>query len=147
MHGWKRRIVYVSAYEAIAIVVTTIGVAVLYGVGPAHAGGLSVLSSAVAMAWNLVYNAAFEAWEARRAVGGRPFAVRVAHAVGFEGGLALILVPLVAWWMAIGVVEALVLDLGLLAFFLVYTFVFNLAFDRLFGLPASATPDRRESFG
>jgi uncharacterized membrane protein len=104
----------------------------------AHAGVLSVLSSAVAMAWNLVFNAGFEAWEARRASGGRGLGIRLAHAVGFEGGLALILIPLVAWWMAIGLLEALVLDLGLLAFFLVYTFVFNAAFDRIFGLPASA---------
>lgn len=138
MHGWKRRVVYVTAYEGIAIVVTALGVAALYGVGPAHAGGLSVLSSGIAMAWNLAYNAGFEAWEARRATAGRPFRLRVAHAVGFEGGLALILVPVVAWWMGIGLVEALVLDLGLLAFFLVYTFAFNLAFDRIFGLPASA---------
>lgn len=138
MQGWKRRVVYVTAYEAIAIVVTALGVAALYDVGTAHAGGLSVLSSAIAMAWNLVYNVAFEAVEARHAASGRSFAVRVAHAIGFEGGLALILVPVVAWWMQIGLLDALLLDLGLLAFFLVYTFAFNLAFDRMFGLPASA---------
>jgi uncharacterized membrane protein len=33
-----------------------------------------------------------------------------------------------------------VLDLGLIFFFLVYTFLFNLVFDRIFGLPASALP-------
>ena len=36
--------------------------------------------------------------------------------------------------------QAFVLDLGLLLFFLVYTFVFNWTFDRIFGLPASALP-------
>lgn len=138
MQGWKRRVVFVTAYEAIAIAVTTVGIAALYGVGGAHAGGLSIMSSAVAMAWNAIYNMGFEAWEARRGVTGRPLSVRIAHAIGFEGGLALILVPLVAWWMGIGLVEALILDLGLLAFFLAYTFVFNMAFDRIFGLPASA---------
>ena len=30
------------------------------------------------------------------------------------------------------------MDLGLMLFFLVYTFVFNWGFDRGFGLPASA---------
>ena len=30
------------------------------------------------------------------------------------------------------------MDLGLIVFFLCYTFVFNWVFDRLFGLPASA---------
>lgn len=138
MHGWKRRLIYVTVYEAIAIIVTTIGIAALYGVGGAHAGALSVISSAIAMGWNAIYNVGFEAWEARRGVSGRPLSMRIAHAVGFEGGLALILVPVVAWWMGVGLVEALVLDLGLLTFFLVYTFVFNTAFDRIFGLPASA---------
>ena len=65
------------------------------------------------------YNAGFEAWEARRAVSGRPLSMRIIHAIGFEGGLAFILVPVVAWWMGIGLIEALLLDLGLLVFFLV----------------------------
>ena len=30
------------------------------------------------------------------------------------------------------------MDLGLIVFFLCYTFVFNWVFDHLFGLPASA---------
>ena len=34
--------------------------------------------------------------------------------------------------------DILVLDLGLSLFFLVYTFAFNLGFDKVFGLPASA---------
>ena len=51
----------------------------------------------------------------------------------------LFLVPLFAWWFDIGLWQALVMDLGLLVFFLVYTFVFNWCFDRVFGLPASAT--------
>ena len=63
---------------------------------------------------------------------------RVMHALGFEGGLALMLIPLMAWWFGVGLWQALVMDLGLLLFFLVYTFVFNWGFDRLFGLPAAA---------
>jgi uncharacterized membrane protein len=35
--------------------------------------------------------------------------------------------------------QALLMDLGLAVFFLAYTFVFNWAFDTIFGLPASAT--------
>jgi uncharacterized membrane protein len=50
------------------------------------------------------------------------------------------LVPLFAWWLQISLWQALVLDVALIAYFLVYTFVFNLAFDRIFGLPASAQP-------
>ena len=63
---------------------------------------------------------------------------RVAHALGFEGGLALMLVPLMAWWFGIGLWQALVLEAGLLLFFLAYTYVFNWSFDSVFGLPAAA---------
>ena len=48
------------------------------------------------------------------------------------------LVPFFAWWLNISLWQALVMDVGLLVFFLVYTFVFTWCFDRLFGLPASA---------
>ena len=48
------------------------------------------------------------------------------------------LVPLVAWWYSVSLWQALLMDLALLVFFLVYTFVFTWAFDRVFGLPASA---------
>ena len=137
MQGLKRRIVYVSAYEGIAILTTTVAM-VLLGYGAGHAGAASVMASAVAIGWNLAWNWLFETWEARQPAGGRGLTRRVAHAIGFEGGLLVFLVPLMAWWLGIGLVEAFVLDLGFLAFFLVYTFVFNLGFDRVFGLPSSA---------
>ncbi len=138
MQGLKRQIVYVTAYEGIALLLTTVTMALLLGVGPGHAGATALMASTVAILWNLAWNRMFEAWEARQAEGGRGIGRRVAHAVGFEGGLLVFLVPLMAWGLGIGLVEAFVLDLGFLAFFLVYTFVFSLGFDRIFGLPDSA---------
>nr|WP_315208132.1 PACE efflux transporter [uncultured Albidiferax sp.] len=138
MQGMKRKVVYVSLYEAIAIVAATLGLAGMSGQGMQDAGILAVATSAIAVVWNLVFNTLFERWEARQPVRGRSFARRVAHAVGFEGGLTLIFVPLMAWWLDVTWLHALWMDLGLLLFFLVYTFVFNWAFDRVFGLPASA---------
>lgn len=140
MQGVKRKVVYVTLYEAIAIAAASLGLVWMSGSGLVHSGVLAVASSAIAVVWNLAYNTAFEAWEARQPVRGRSALRRVAHAVGFEGGLALILVPLFAWWLAVGLWEALLMDLGLLLFFLVYTYVFNWSFDRAFGLPASAAP-------
>ncbi len=138
MPGMKRKIVYVSLYEGFAIVAATLGLAGMSGQGMQAAGILAVATSAIAVVWNLVFNTLFERWEARQPVRGRSFARRVAHAVGFEGGLTLIFVPLMAWWLDVTWLHALWMDLGLLLFFLVYTFVFNWAFDRVFGLPASA---------
>ena len=64
---------------------------------------------------------------------------RVVHALGFEGGLAMVLIPLMAWWFGVTLWEATVMEAGLLVFFLVYTYVFNWCFDHVFGLPASAS--------
>jgi len=138
MQGIKRKLVYVSFYELIAIFITSIALSLLSRHGLAHASVAAVTSSAIAVAWNLVYNTLFEHWEARQTKRGRSLLRRVAHAIGFEGGLVAMLVPLFAWWLQISLWDAFVLDLGLIVFFLLYTFVFNLMFDRIFGLPASA---------
>lgn len=139
MQGIRRKIVYVTLYEGFAILFASIGLAAMSGAGAGKSTALAVASSVVAVVWNLMFNTLFEAWEARQPVRGRSLGRRVAHALGFEGGLALILVPMFAWWLDIGLWEALVFDAALLLFFLVYTFVFNWSFDRVFGLPASAS--------
>lgn len=138
LQGTRRRVLYVGLYELLAIAIVTVVLLVFTGEGPGSAGGLAVGSSAIAIGWNLVFNALFEAWERRQPVRGRGVARRVAHAIGFEGGLLLWLVPFFAWWLGVSLWQALLMDLGLLVFFLVYTYVFTWMFDRLFGLPASA---------
>lgn len=138
MQGLKRRVVYVSLYEAIAIAVCSVAFAALTKHSVAYASVLSAAASAVAVIWNLTFNTLFEAWEARQAVRGRSLRRRIAHAIGFEGGLIVFLVPLIAWWLGVSLWQAFLMDLGLVVFFLVYTFVFNWGFDAVFGLPASA---------
>ncbi len=138
LHGTKRRVVYVGLYEFIAILLSAILLEFMSSAGAAESLGLAIAASAVAIIWNLVFNGLFERWESRRHQSGRGLGVRVAHAMGFESGLLVLLVPLVAWWYSIGLWQALLMDLGLLVFFLVYTFVFTWAFDRVFGLPGSA---------
>lgn len=139
MQGLKRRVVYISFYEGIAIVAASAGLALMSGQGLGHSGVLAVIASVIAVLWNLGFNALFECWEARQAVRGRSVRRRIAHAIGFEGGLVAFLVPMFAWWLDVSLWDALVMDLGLVVFFLIYTFVFNWAFDAIFGLPASAT--------
>jgi uncharacterized membrane protein len=140
MQGIKRKVVYITLYEIIAITMSTAGLALLSGANMGHASVAAVAASAIAVVWNLVYNTLFERWEARQAKRGRSLLRRAVHAIGFEGGLVVTLVPLFAWWLEISLWQAFVLDLGLIVFFLVYTFVFNLLFDRIFGLPTSAQP-------
>ena len=139
MQGAWRRVLYVALYELIAIGVVTLALGLLTEHGWGSSGGLAVGSSLIAVLWNLVFNHFFERWERRQPTRGRSAARRVAHAIGFEGGLLLWLVPFIAWWLGVSLWHALLMDLGLLLFFLVYTFVFTWVFDRVFGLPAAAT--------
>jgi uncharacterized membrane protein len=99
-----------------------------------------VVLSAVALCWNYVFNAAFEWWESRQAVKGRSLVRRVVHGAGFEGGLTLILVPVMAWWLDTTFLNAFLANVGLLLYFFVYAIAFTWAFDKVFGLPQSAQP-------
>lgn len=78
----------------------------------------------------MLFNALFD--QAQRRMGfERHFAARTVHAVLFEIGLLLAVVPLAAWWLGISLWRALVLDIGIALFFLPYTFVFNWVYDSL----------------
>jgi len=137
LQGAKRRVVFVALYELIAIAVSSL-LFMAIGQGAGASGAMAVAASVIAIVWNVSFNTLFEKWEARQRVKGRSVLRRVVHAAGFEGGLALVLIPLMAWWFGVGLWEATLMEAGLLLFFLVYTYVFNWSFDRVFGLPASA---------
>lgn len=61
--------------------------------------------------------------------------MRLVHTVLFEIGLLAILLPPIAWYLNMGLLQTLQLDLAIVAFYLVYNFVFNLAYDRVFPIP------------
>lgn len=136
LQGMKRRVVHATLYEMIAISVSTAGLAFLSGQTVEHSSVIAVAASIIAIVWNLLFNRMFELWEVRQKVRGRSILRRVSHALGFEGGLVITLVPLMAWWFDMTLRQALVMNLGMIVFFLFYTFVFNWIFDRVFGLPA-----------
>lgn len=138
VQGFKRKVLYVSAYEAIAVTVCSIGFVIFSDASLQVAGALSVATSVIAALWNFVFTTLFEAWESRQSVRGRSLRRRITHAVTFEATLVLMFVPIIGWWLDVSFAHALAMNLGLAVFFLVYTFLFSWSFDRIFGLPASA---------
>lgn len=138
MQGSRRKVVQALLYELVAIAFVSPLIAWAFDESMAHSGALALLLSLIAMAWNMLFNALFERWEARQACRTRNLTRRLLHAGGFEGGLAIILIPVMAWWLEISALTALLADLGLLVFFFFYAFVFQWAFDLLFGVPNSA---------
>ena len=133
-----RRVVQAVLYEVFAVAAVGPALALMFDEPFSSTLGLALLMSTVALGWNYVFNGWFERWEAKQAVKGRSFARRLAHGTGFEGGLVVLLVPIMAWWLDTSLLNALVADLGVLAFFFVYAVAFTWAFDRVFGLPQSA---------
>ncbi|MDV4263729.1 PACE efflux transporter [Acinetobacter seifertii] len=138
MQGLKRRIVYVSSYEVIGMVISSVGLALLAGDSVEHTGPLSVMITTIAVTWNFIYNILYEKWEARQDSKSRTVKRRVVHAIGFQITLVIFLIPLIAWWMNISLVAAFWLDVAFIIIIPIYTFIFNWTFDKLFGLPVSA---------
>lgn len=135
-----RRVLQAVLYEVIAIAFVGPVLSLAFDKPQTSTLALAVVLSSVALGWSYLFNTLFERWESRQAVKGRSFTRRLAHGIGFEGGLTVILIPVMALWLNISPVNAFFANLGLLAFFFVYAIVFTWAFDRLFGLPSSAAP-------
>ncbi|MEL5392323.1 PACE efflux transporter [Serratia nevei] len=136
MQGVKRKLVYVTAYEIIGMAISALGLALLSGHAPSSTGPLAVVITTIAVSWNFIYNSLFEWWESRQLSRTRTLKRRILHAVGFQLTLVVYLIPLIAWWMGITLWQALLLDMALIVIIPCYTFLFNWAFDKLFGLPA-----------
>lgn len=133
-----RRVLQAVLYEVIAIAFVGPVLSLSFDKPPTSTFGLAVVLSTIALTWNYAFNWMFERWESRQAVRGRSFARRLAHGAGFEGGLVIMLMPVMSLWLDISPAAAFVANLGLLVFFFAYAIAFTWAFDRVFGLPASA---------
>jgi len=137
-----RRVLQAVLYEAgaIAFVGPVLGFAFDEPAGSTLL--LAFVLSTIALCWNYIFNALFERWESRQAVKGRSLARRVAHGTGFERGLTVLLVPVMAFWLETTLLAAFVANLGLLACFFVYAIAYTWVFDKVFGLPQSAVAAR-----
>lgn len=105
------------------------------GVPLSESIGLLAVLALMASLWNGAYNTAFD-WSEGRLTGRtadiRPLSLRILHAVGFEGGLLIMTLPVIVWWTQMGWLEALIADIGLAIAYTLYALLFNLGYDRLF---------------
>lgn len=126
----RERFFHSLGFELLAIAICAPLGAWVLGYSLAHMGLLTLMISLVAMSWNMVFNTLFD--RAQQRIGfKRTLMARGVHALMFEVGLLLAVVPLAAWWLGIGLWEAFVLDIGIALFFLPYTFAFNWTYDHL----------------
>ncbi|MBS1169883.1 MAG: hypothetical protein H6R01_801 [Burkholderiaceae bacterium] len=138
----SRKIVQAVLYEVLAIVLVSPVLGWVFEQSLDTSGALAIIISLIAVSWNYAFNTLFERWERRQPETGRSLKRRLAHAAGFEGGLALMTIPLLAWWLKLSLWHALLADAALLVFFFLYAIAFHWAFDRIFGLPESVARPR-----
>ena len=111
----------------------------MFGLPMSDIGVVAVVSATLATCWTYLYNLMFDRMmharvgHTRKGVG-----LRVIHAILFEFGLLVILMPFIAWYLGITLVEAFWMDLAFALFYLVYAFAYNWIYDIVFPIPDQA---------
>ncbi len=127
------RLRHAIGFEVIGLLICIPLAVWAFGMEVHQLGVLAVGISLAATAWNYGYNRVVDRLMVRHL--GRldkTWGERVAHAAGFELGLLLITLPAAAWWLSVSLWEAFIIDAAMAVFYLVYAFVYNLAYDKAF---------------
>ena len=133
MQGLKRRVIQAISYEIILLSLFIPIVTLVFKQAIMDSAALGMSLTILALLWNMFFNYGFEKWEARKGWYTRGLKQRLLHALGFEGGLLILGVPVIAYFLEISLLEAIIADIGFTVVIMVYTFIFQWAFDRLFG--------------
>lgn len=141
MRTFRDRVRHALMFEAIALAIFIPGSALLFGQSLEHMGVIGIASATIATVWNFIFNMGFDRAMLRlRGSVHKTLAIRVVHTLLFEAGLVIVLIPMIAWYLDIGLWAALLMDLAIVAYYLVYAFFFNMAYDRVFPIPAATAP-------
>lgn len=128
--SFRDRIFHAVIFEVMANVIIALSLAWLMNVSVLQSGSLSVISALTATVWNFMFNRLFDALQKKHQFQ-RTFLVRAIHAVGFETGLIITLIPVAMLMLDLTITEAFFVEIGLVLFFLPYTLLFNWLYDYL----------------
>lgn len=142
MRTTKDRIRHALSFEIIALVIVIPFGAWAFGLAIDDMGLVALVSATIATGWNYLYNLMFD-HTLLRVTGHvrKSIAIRVLHAGLFETGLLLVLLPFIAWYLGVSLVEAFLLDISFAVFYLIYAFVFNWAYDVIFPVASQPSPE------
>jgi uncharacterized membrane protein len=130
------RIRHAISFESIGILLVVPLGSIGFGMNVEDIGVVAIIAATIATLWNYIYNLLFDrAMKRWKGSVHKTVVVRIFHALLFEGGLLLVTLPLLAYYLEIGLWQALVMDVAFVVFYLVYAFVFNWGYDLVFPLP------------
>lgn len=124
------RVCQAIGFEGLALLICTPLLVWITGRPALEMGAVTLGISLLALSWNVIFNSLFDRLKARLQLASGGW-TRVLHALLFEGGLIILAVPLIAALMKISLLEAFILDIGVLLFFLPYTYVYHWGYDVL----------------
>ena len=137
--SFTERVFQALGFEGLALLICTPLLVWITGRPALEMGAVTLGISLLALSWNVVFNSLFDRLKTRLQLANGGW-TRVLHALLFEGGLILLAVPLIAALMKISLLEAFILDIGVLLFFLPYTYVYHWGYDVLRERIANKTP-------
>ncbi|MBP2170197.1 putative membrane protein [Erwinia toletana] len=126
----KERFLHAAGFEVLAILIVAPTAAWIMDKPLFQMGALAIMLSTVAMVWNMIYNSVFDRFYPPGKAKRGPV-LRVAHALGFEGGFIVMGLPLAAWMLGISLLQAFMIEMAFFLFFLPYTVFYNWMWDTL----------------
>ncbi len=128
-------------FETIGLLLSVPLAAFIFHFPLKETGVLGLIGATMATCWNYLFNLGFD-HSLKRLTGStrKSVKVRFLHAISFETGLMIAFLPIIAWWMEISVLDALIVDISFVVFYLVYAFAFTWCYDVVF--PDPDLPER-----
>lgn len=144
MRTTKDRIRHTLGFEIIGLIIFAPVAALAFGYNMFEMGIMAVVGSVIATVWNYFYNILFDHAMLRlRSDVRKTTQIRIYHAFLFEGGLLTLFLPIIAWHLSITLWQAFTMGVAMSAFYLVYAFVYNLLYDKVFPVPSPLAADKR----
>lgn len=122
------RVFQAFLFEVIALAIVVPTSAIIGGFATGKMAIVGVALSTFAMLWNYLYNILFDKIAGANRLT-RGVILRMIHACCFELGMVVITLPVLAWYLEITWIAAIVLEASFLVFILFYTFIFNWLYD------------------
>lgn len=124
----KERIFQAILFETLLVGLMTLLTVWFTQHGAGKTGALMIAISAIALIWNVIFNWLFDKkFSAPRET--RSLKIRILHAVLFEGGLLLATLPLLMLWLKMNLWQALMMNIAMTLFVLIYTMIFHWIYD------------------
>lgn len=136
MRTHRDRIRHAVGFEIIALILSIPIMSFFFDFDIKDIGVIAIVGSIIATIWNYGFNIVFDKGMVRfkRSTFKTP-AIRVLHVLLFEGGLLILYLPMVSWYLGISLWQALIMDASLVGFYFAYSFSYNWAYDKIFPIP------------